>query len=306
MWRTVITPHIQLHISLYQTVDVAWYQWNGEVNLRLCPLPSSPYMLLPLQPPYLSTLTQHPIHHHHPLSSLLSCHVCESEGFGGWHSDGVKPDGSHKAGDVAQSDEGCTHTHTHPYTITHLHFLFLMNSHELFITHTCTHASHRAHTQLLSATEGSATSLYFIIISLGIFLGCKGIPGGARPLKLSTPPPTSLLFPPPCTLSLVFPLRLSPCHPLSVCFSVSLMPLPLSPALTSPLFSSWVGCVTGLNRERERGQKQTRERIVFQELWGEFTWEKCLRGFSPLLLIQSQQLPGVFIVPTDSVDYLFK
>lgn len=186
--------------------------------MRLCPIPSSSYKL-PLQPvPAPTPSPKHP----HPPPSPLSCHVCKSASCGGWHSDGVKPDGSHKAGDVAQSNEGGTHTHTHTnsYTITHSHFLSLMNSHELFITHTRlrTHASRRAHTQLLSATEGSATSLYFIIISLGIFLGCKGIPGGARPLKLSTPPPTSLPFP-PCPLSRV--LRLSPCHPLSSCFSLS-------------------------------------------------------------------------------------
>ncbi len=29
------------------------------------------------------------------------------------------------------------HIHTHPFSITHSHFLPLMNSHELFITHTC-------------------------------------------------------------------------------------------------------------------------------------------------------------------------
>ena len=68
--------------------------------------------MLPLTPPASPT---------HPHPPLLSCHVCKSEGFGGWHSDGVKPDGSHKAGDVAQSNEGCTHTHTHTYTHTHVH-----------------------------------------------------------------------------------------------------------------------------------------------------------------------------------------
>lgn len=117
------------------------------------------------------------------------------------------------------------HARTPPYTITPSHFLSLMNRHEIFITRT--HVSCRAHTQLLSATEGSATSLYFIIISLGIFLGCKGIPGGVRPLKLSTPPPSSLLFPPHCTLSLIPYLSVSLPSP-SVClflFSAFLLSL---------------------------------------------------------------------------------
>ncbi len=144
------------------------------------------------------------------------------------------------------------------------------SSHTLAHSHTHSHASRRAHTQLLSATEGSATSLYFIIISLGIFLGCKGIPGGARPLKLSTPPPSSLPFPPLCTLSLVLPLHLSPCHPLAACFSASLLASTLSHALTSPLFSSSrVGCITGLYREREwrkANQSEDARRIVFQEV----------------------------------------
>lgn len=155
--------------------------------------------MLPLQPPSPLSLSPRTPPSHPP--PLLSCHVCKSEGFGGWHSDGVKPDGSHKAGDVAQSNEGYTHTHTpiHKHSLT----FSLLNEQPWIIHHTHshmhTHTSCRAHTQLLSATEGSATSLYFIIISLGIFLGCKGIPGGARPLKLSTPPPSSLPFPIPCT-----------------------------------------------------------------------------------------------------------
>lgn len=33
---------------------------------------------------------------------------------------------------------------------------------------------------------------------------------------------------------------------------------------------------------------------------------KYLQGFRPLVLIQPQQLPGVFVFPTDSVNYLFK
>ena len=113
-----------------------------------------------------------------------------------------------------QSNEGCSHTciytHTHAHThkhvhmcahsISHSHFLSLMNSHELFITHTHTRT---AHTQLPLAAEGSETFLYFIIISSGIFLGCKGIPGGARPIKLPTTPPHFLSFPLWCTLSRV-------------------------------------------------------------------------------------------------------
>lgn len=116
-----------------------------------------------------------------------------------------------------------------------------MNYSSHTLTHTHIHTSSRAHTQLLSATEGSATSLYFIIISLGIFLGCKGIPGGARPLKLSTPPPSSLLFPLPCTLS----VSLSPCHPLSAYFNFfSVVHLFYT---VCPLFGSpWAGCITDL------------------------------------------------------------
>lgn len=101
-------------------------------------------------PPFrFSTLTLHATSHQHPRPCYpprLSCYVCNSEGFGGWHSDGVKPDGSHKAGDVVQSNEGCAHTrmhahrHVHTHSISHSHFLSLMNSHELFITHTCTRA----------------------------------------------------------------------------------------------------------------------------------------------------------------------
>lgn len=135
-----------------------------------------------------------------------------------------------------------THSRTHTHSISHSHFLSLMNSYELFITHTYTHThvSCREHTQLLSATEGSATSLYFIIISLGIFLGCKGIPGGARPLKLSTPPPpSSLPFPPLRTLSRallsVWVLVLSPQLSFT---SLSLTVTSLSPAPASSLL--WV------------------------------------------------------------------
>lgn len=207
--------HIQLHGSLYQTVDVTWYQWNGEVNLRLLPHPSSLHTLLLRTPSFLqhqhlpttttTTTTSssfHPSTSFHPSSPAMFARARALEGgtLMAWSQMAATRQAMwHRARKGA-------HVRTHPYTISHSHFLSLMNSHELFITHTCTytltHASHRARTQLLSATEGSATSLYFIIISLGIFLGCKGIPGGARPLKLSTPPPSSPPFPPHCTPSL--------------------------------------------------------------------------------------------------------
>lgn len=176
---------------------------------------------------------------------FLCCHVCESEGCGGWHSYGVKPDGSHKAGDVAQSNVGCTGTSTsaHNRSLTRS----LLNELPWIIHHTQAHAhiSHRTHTQLLSATEGPATSLYFIIISLGIFRGCKGIPGGARPLRLSTPPPpSSLPFPPHCTLS----PTLSLCLGIPVIyFQLLLLPLVFKSCFASLLYS-WAGCFTGKTR----------------------------------------------------------
>lgn len=97
-----------------------------------------------------------------------------------------------------------THTHarTHTHTLNQSLTLSLLNEQPWIIHHTHLH-TRTAHTQLLLATEGSETSFYFIIISSGIFLGCKGIPGGARPIKLPTPPPHFLSFPPLCTLSRV-------------------------------------------------------------------------------------------------------
>lgn len=150
-----------------------------------------------------------------------------------------------------------------PHTSARSHFLPLMNSHELFITHTRTQAqaSRRAHTQLLSATEGSATSLYFIIISLGIFLGCKGIPGGARPLKLSTPPPSSFPFPPHCTLSLSLSESLS--SSLSLLFSLSHCFFPLLSESGSPPSLARVSGVHYKSIRRDEGKgggKQTRRR----------------------------------------------
>lgn len=105
-------------------------------------------------------------------------------------------------------------THTHARTQPHTHTLnqsltlSLLNEQPWIIHHTHLH-TRTAHTQLPLATEGSETSFYFIIISSGIFFSCKGIPGGAQPIKLSTPP-HFLSFPP---LHLVP----SPCHP-SACF----------------------------------------------------------------------------------------
>lgn len=148
-----------------------------------------------------------------------------------------------------------TRSRTHTHSISHSHFLSLMNSYELFITHTCTrthaYVSCREHTQLLSATEGSATSLYFIIISLGIFLGCKGIPGGARPLKLSTPPPpSSLPFPPLRTLSRallsVWVLVISPQLSFPPLFPHCRSPLSCTDFLSSP--STNRGSSDGLKR----------------------------------------------------------
>lgn len=94
---------------------------------------------LSVPPFHFSTLALRATSHYHPrpcYPPLLSCHVCNSEGFGGWHSDGVKPDGSHKAGDVVQSNEGCAHahtcTHTHSYKYTHMQ----THSHKRTDTHT--------------------------------------------------------------------------------------------------------------------------------------------------------------------------
>lgn len=69
-----------------------------------------------------------------------------------------------------------------------------------YSSHTRTHISHRAHTQLLSATEGSVTSLYFIIISLGIFLGCKEYQVVLDPsnYQLLLLPPSHFLLSAPC------------------------------------------------------------------------------------------------------------
>ena len=147
------------------------------------------------------------------------------------------------------------------------------------------HASCRAHTQLLSATEGCATSLYFIIISLGIFRGCKGIPGGARPLKLSTPPPSSLPFPPPCTLSLALSLSLSLSLSESLSSSISLFfsfshrlfPLPFAGFPSLQFITSRMH----YKKKKKTGSKPRRE------LGGDVLhMEKCLRELSHLLLLQ--------------------
>lgn len=89
----------------------------------------------------------------------------------------------------------CTHTHVH--TISQSHFLSLMNAMN-YSSHTATHLSQGAYTAPVSNRRHHDFSLFYYHFSRH-FPGCKGIPGGARPLKLSTPPYSSLLLPPPCT-----------------------------------------------------------------------------------------------------------
>lgn len=163
---------------------------------------------------------------------------------------------SHKHTHMQTLSHKRTDTHTH--SISHSHFLCLMNSHELFITHlhTCT-----AHTQLPLATEGSETSFCFIIISPGIFLGSKGIPGGARPIKLPTPPP----FPPLCTLSRVLVISQ---HVFFLYFS---------------LHASYISaaCQPTQDRQNKAKQKEEAQKAALEQLCRQFTREKsqCFTSF---------------------------
>lgn len=252
--------------------------------LHIC-CPSNPPISPPSHPAHTTTTTPSP---------LLPC--LQERGLWRvalwWREARWQPQGRRRG-----AEQRWVHTYTHTPIHNHSLTLSLLNEQPWIIhhTHLHTHASRRAHTQLLSATEGSATSLYFIIISLGIFLGCKGIPGGARPLKLSTPPPSSFPFPPACTLSLVLP---SPSES-SLSSSLNLF-FSFSHCLFLICGSSRVGCITGANKERERRTVNQRE-------------DRLPRG---LRRIHMREMPGALLLSssqgcslsqlTQSVDYLSK